>query len=145
MSSRIIVLSLVLLAGCAGTQRSISPDQMVESKKSPRLLVGISEFGTPVLAASHYDAMSGLATTSSELNLPDRKGAGNDMTCRREMVTGSHVPHWMCRYNDDTRVSREQLQNWLDQPRLWIQTRAPGASMSIGHGPGAAIPGPAAP
>lgn len=73
MSARFLLLSL-LLAGCAG----------------PR-----SEAGDTLrITASHYESMTGVTLTSD----------GNDATttCRREMITGSHIPRWYCSFRDDS-------------------------------------------
>ena len=60
----------------------------------------------------------GLATTAEELGMPARKGSNGQMLCQREMLTGTHVPRWICRYQDDIRRERELTRDWLDQPRL---------------------------
>ena len=73
MSARALVAALSL-AGCAGGQ---------------------IERGNPLrITASHYESMTGVAVTSD----------GNDATttCRREMITGSHIPRWYCSFRDDS-------------------------------------------
>jgi hypothetical protein len=147
MVFRNVALWIVLLAGCAGAQqKGVATDDMALSKGSPGLYIGHSQWGTLVVAASHYDAMNGLATSSSELGLPERKKASNDMLCRREVVTGSHIPHWICRYQEEVRKDREVLQDWLNQPRLLPSGQSALSGMMLGHGSGGGmIGGPSVP
>jgi hypothetical protein len=84
------------------------------------LFVGHTQSGEVVVAATHYDAMSGLATTDVDLGLEARKDAGGAMLCAREMTTGSHYPRWICRYKDDVVAVRERLQTDIAAPRLSI-------------------------
>ena len=71
MSARALVAALSL-AGCAGGQ---------------------IERGNPLrITASHYESMTGVTLSS------DRDDA---TTCRREMITGSHIPRWYCSFRDD--------------------------------------------
>ena len=54
-----------------------------------------TEPGTALrMTASHYESMTGVAVTSD----------GNDATttCRREMITGSHILRWYCSFRDDS-------------------------------------------
>lgn len=43
------------------------------------------------IAASHYSSMSGVRVS----------GGPDPMTCNREMITGSHILHWYCRFDSD--------------------------------------------
>jgi hypothetical protein len=146
MLSRTVALWIVLLAGCAGAQKTVAVDDLTRSKRTPNLYVGHSQWGTLVVAANHYDAMGGLAVSSSDLGLADRKTGGNDMSCRREIVTGSHVPHWICRYDDDVAQDRAETQDWLNTPRLLVSTQWVGAGVLMGRGfGGGSYRGPAVP
>jgi hypothetical protein len=110
---------LFLLAACAGPQRFVQPGPLILSERdnSPRLFVGHSQSGDIVVAASHYDAMAGLATTDTDLGLAPRSGnRSGRMLCAREMPTGSHVPRWFCRYQDDIEQARLETQNTLVAP-----------------------------
>jgi hypothetical protein len=71
------------------------------------LFVGHTTSGVVVVAAKHYDAMNGLAVISSDIEGTDVDD-GSSLLCRREEVTGSHYPQWICRYKEEhARVSQE--------------------------------------
>jgi hypothetical protein len=130
---------LFLLAACAGPQRFVRPGPLVlsESENSPRLFVGHSQSGQIVVAASHYDAMAGLATTDTELGLGPRSGnRSGRMLCAREIPTGSHVPRWFCRYQDDIEQSRLETQNALVAPVLSPSRRQGSPASLPGSGGG---------
>ena len=65
-------------------------------------------------------------------------GSG-DMLCKREMLTGTHVPHWVCRYQDDIDAERERLHSALSVPRFNPGKSAFGAPITGGAGPGHAM------
>jgi len=133
MLARIAALSVVLVAGCAGSQRNAQMDSL--SRSSNGLFVGHSTHGDVVLAASHYDAMTGLATTEADLGLKARQSGEGMMLCQREMPTGTHVPRWTCRYEDEIRDQRQAARDWLDRPKLSFAGRASLPMMSTGRGP----------
>ena len=127
-SSRTVALLAALLAACAGAQRNAI--DLHELKDSPHVYLGHSQEGTVVLATSHFAAMNGVAVSSSELGVPGSNGQHNDMLCTREMPTGTHVPHWVCRYNKDIAEGRLALRDWFDQPRL-LMSKFPSASAAV--------------
>jgi hypothetical protein len=117
MLSRTAGLGLVLLmSACAGTTKN--KVLVLESPRSPGLFLGHSVDGDVVVASTHYLAMSGLATTDTELGLPARQSGSGEMLCRREMLTGTHVPRWICRYQEDIDADRERLHSDLASPRF---------------------------
>lgn len=128
----------LMIFACAGANRNAVPADLAEGQHSPRLYVGHSQSGDVVIASSHYDAMTGLATTDSDLGLPARKDGDGAMLCTREVVTGSHFPHWICRYQDDVVAERERMRAELDAPRLSIGRASPGSSISVTLGRGGA-------
>jgi hypothetical protein len=107
-----------LLSACAAHKRYAGNQTLVLREKSPGLFVGHSEDGQVVIASSHYDAMNGLAVEDVDLGMEKRKGGNGAMICRREVPTGSHMPHWMCRYTDDVEHERQVTLNTLQQPWL---------------------------
>jgi hypothetical protein len=110
MLARTAAVVAVVLAGCAGPQESVNRSEF---------FVGHSSDGDVVIAATHYGAMSGMATTAEELGLKgDDKSKDRKMLCQRETPTGTHVPRWVCRYQADIARERELTRDWLDQPRL---------------------------
>jgi len=121
-----------LLTACAAHHRYAGSQTLVLREKSPGLFVGHSEDGQVVIASSHYDAMNGLAVEDVDLGMEARKGGNGAMICRREVPTGSHMPHWMCRYTDDIEHERQVTLNTLQQP--WL-------SPSGGQGGGVGIMG----
>jgi hypothetical protein len=139
MLARTIAFCVVLVAGCASTSRSLQVQNdvdLMDSARTPGLFMGHSVQGDLVVAASHYDAMAGLATTADELGLPMRKGTSGEMLCQREMLTGSHLPTWTCRYKEDIEQQRRLARDWLDQPNLSVTATRGAPSLSVGSGPG---------
>ena len=136
MSARATAFCVVLVAGCASTSRSVQNVDLMDSARTPGLFMGHSVSGDVVIAATHYDAMVGLATTADELGLPMRKGSSGEMLCAREMLTGSHLPTWTCRYREDMEQSRRAARDWLDQPNLTIAATRALPTLSIGPGAG---------
>jgi hypothetical protein len=138
MLARTTAFCVVLVAGCAGTSRNVQTVQREDLTGSARsnLFVGHSTNGDLVVAANHYDAMGGLATTAEELGIPARKGSNGEMLCQREMLTGTHVPRWICRYEEDVRATRQATVDWMDQPRVSIQSKPSMGAVLLGGGPG---------
>ena len=138
MLARTTAFCVVLVAGCASTSRNVQTVQKEELAGSARsnLFVGHSTNGDIVVAANHYDAMGGLATTAEELGMPARKGSNGQMLCQREMLTGTHVPQWICRYEEDVQATRQATMDWLQQPHTSIQGKPNMGAVLLGGGPG---------
>jgi len=136
MLARTTALCVVLVAGCAGANRNVPIEVLDSSSHSPGLFMGHSQSGAVVVAATHYNAMVGLATTADELGLPARKGNNGEMLCQREMLTGTHVPRWICRYEQDVRETRQATADWLDQPRVTVPVKPSVGAVLLGTGPG---------
>ena len=45
---------------------------------------------------------------------------GDLLMCTREMLTGTHVPKWVCRYPSEAEREREATQNWIVKARNCI-------------------------
>ncbi len=143
MLAKISGLGLVLfVTACTGANRHAGV--ALESRAhSPGLFVGHSTDGDTVIASSHYLAMNGLATTDSDLGIPPREdGASGEMLCRREMLTGTHVPRWVCRYEDDLSQGREFLHSVLAAPVLSIDRKVLAPALSVRGAPGMRMPLP---
>ncbi|HUJ26333.1 MAG TPA: hypothetical protein VLW85_09960 [Myxococcales bacterium] len=137
MTPKLAILSVLLSVACAAHVRQASTaNKMVMYEKSPGMFVGHTDEGEVVVAASHYDAMNGLAVMDTDLGLEKRKDGSGAMLCRREVPTGSHVPHWMCRYTEDMEHERQLTLNELQRPFLSpsVNTGAGGASGASGMG-----------
>ena len=135
MVARISALCVVV-AGCAGSQREAQIDNLRMVSNAPGMFVGHSVEGDVVVAATHYDAMTGLATTDEQLGLKARKGSDGQMLCQREMPTGTHVPLWTCRYVEEMAEIRRQTQDWLSQPHRSIVARRALPVITTGNIPG---------
>jgi hypothetical protein len=133
MSARTAALLVIIVAGCAGPQRKAQLDSM--SPSGTGLLVGHSTEGEVVLAANHYDAMTGLATTDQDLGLKARRNGDGQMLCAREVPTGTHLPQWTCRYEQDIRDSRQAARDFLDQPHLSYAGSGTLPTLNTGRGP----------
>jgi len=121
MVARITALWIVLLAGCASASKNTMTNELSDSARTPGLYFGHSQGGALIIAASHYDAMTGLATTADELGAPLHKTGNGEMLCQREMLTGTHVPNWTCRYVEDMRETRQNTRDWLDRPSITLK------------------------
>jgi hypothetical protein len=135
MIARISALCVVV-ASCAGSQRESRFDNLRVPSEPSGLFVGHSVQGDVVVAASHYDAMTGLATTDQDLGLRARKGGDGQMMCQREMLTGTHVPLWTCRYVAEADETRRQTQDWLSRPQFSIVSRRAMPALTAGNTPG---------
>jgi hypothetical protein len=113
--AKIIALEVLLvLVGCANNQRVVRYDTLKEhGDPSHPLYVGHSDTGDVVVAASHFDAMSGLAVAAVDVG-----GKGQEqLLCARQMLTGTHVAKWICRYQSEIDAERMETQNYLVGPR----------------------------
>jgi hypothetical protein len=131
MIARTTALWIVLLAGCASANRDTLTDGLADSARTPGMYFGHSQGGALVIAASHYDAMTGLATTADELGLPARQSGSGEMLCQREMLTGSHLPTWTCRYKEDIEQARRAARDWLDHPALTVTQQRPAPTVTV--------------
>jgi hypothetical protein len=79
MFPRTAALGFVLvMSACAGANRN-TPVKLESPTGSPGLFVGHSQHGEVVVAATHYRAMIGLATTDVDLGLTPRKYGSGEM------------------------------------------------------------------
>jgi len=111
------LLLLMALFGCAttaGEQQSLH-NLRTEDPKHP-VFVGYTNSGEAVMATNHADAMRGFAVAAADVGAPSLDG-DNLLICKKEMLTGTHVPNWICRYPTEVERQRMQTQNWLDQPK----------------------------
>lgn len=129
---------LVLVSGCAGNRASsnIRTQGIELTEKGHGLFVGHTDNGDVVVAASHYNAMNGLAVLDTDLGVPVAQSSGM-MLCQRRVVTGSHMPHWLCMYQDDIDREREKTVDDMLSPvgRVHIQNGG-GTAAALGQGGG---------
>jgi len=135
---RSVVLGLfVLLSACASSRASSTAARngtTIElTEKGHGLFVGHTDSGEVVVSASHYNAMNGLAVLDTDLGVPAKDSNGM-MLCQREVITGTHFPRWVCRYQSIVEQERQITQLGLDMP-------VAGPHVSQGGG-GAALQGP---
>jgi hypothetical protein len=133
---RTALLGLVVLTGCAGVRASstttrAAPIELTE--KGRGLFVGHTDNGDVVIAATHYNAMNGLAVLDTDLGVEAKDSQGL-MLCSREVVTGTHLPRWLCRYQRD--LDRNRLETEL---AMGMPYGAPHVQSGVG---GAAVQGP---
>lgn len=104
----------VLLSGCAASTTASAPQRAILlSEKGHGLFVGHTDNGEVIVAASHYDAVRGVAVSDTDLGVPKAQSEGQ-LLCAREIPTGSHVPHWMCRYMGQINADRNMAQTMLE-------------------------------
>jgi phosphoglucomutase len=116
-----VVLGLgVLVCACAAVKNSAveSAAQRPTTEVAPKrgdahpLYVGRGSDGELVMASSHHDAMNGLAVAGQEIGVTS--GQDGDFICKRETVTGTHMPQWICRYKAEVEEDRIRTQRMLD-------------------------------
>jgi hypothetical protein len=105
---------LALASACASTQAAAPQRAILLSEKGHGLFVGHTDNGEVIVASSHYDAVRGIAVEDTDLGVPKAKSEGT-LLCAREVPTGSHVPHWMCRYMNQVNSDRTMAQTMLEQ------------------------------
>jgi hypothetical protein len=126
---------LVLLSACAGnraasaTHARVGPIELTE--KGHGLFVGHTDNGDVVIAANHYNAMNGLAVLDTDLGVSAKNSQGL-MVCSREVVTGTHVPHWLCRYQRDIDQNRAETELALGMPSGSVHPSQSGSGSSLG-------------
>jgi|GraSoi2013_100cm_1033763.scaffolds.fasta_scaffold129398_2 hypothetical protein len=111
MAKFIALETLLVLLGCAN-HRAVRFDALEEhGDPAHPLYVGRSDTGDVVVAASHFDAMSGLAVAAVDVG-----GKGQEqLLCARQMMTGTHIAKWICRYQAEIDAERLETQNYLDR------------------------------
>src|SRR5438270_1077463 len=109
------IATLLVLSGliaCAASQQRSVP--LIErGDPAHPVYVGRGDAGEIVVAASHYDAMNGLAVAAADIGAKE----GDLLICSREMITGTHVAKWYCRYPREMELERAATHDWLDKPR----------------------------
>jgi hypothetical protein len=126
---------LVLVSGCAGSRASTRGDSIELTEKGHGIFVGHTDNGDVVVAATHYNAMNGLAVLDTDLGVPAKESAGL-MLCQRQVYTGTHLPRWTCRYQADVDKERETTRDDLLTPVGRVHTQQGGAGAVLGAGPG---------
>jgi hypothetical protein len=76
--------------------------------------------------------MNGLAVAETDLGLPSGGEADDQLFCLREVPTGSHVPHWVCRYKAALDAEREFTRNKMEEARVNWLVPPQGSAMALG-------------
>jgi len=111
--SRFLALVAAAASACATARQPLVP--LAASPQQSRLFVGHSNDGSVLVSASHLDAMHGLAVPASELQAKNASDPDGDLLCRRETLTGTHVPQWTCRYVREIEEDRMRTRILLDR------------------------------
>lgn len=106
---RNLMMSIVVLAAAACAAPKVRDTRM---SKSGGFVVGTSDKGKTVLAATHYDAMNGQAVAEDELGV---QCADKSMECKRETLVGSHFPEWVCRCKAESDADRARTRDLYEQ------------------------------
>ena len=115
-------LALLAIAACAAPGKSTVVDERsgqtarADEKRDDAhpVFVGHGSDGEMVMASTHYDSMNGLAVATQQLGVTTGRDGGGDFVCKRETVTGTHMPQWICRYKADVEEDRIRTQRMLD-------------------------------
>ena len=117
--------ALLVLFGCATSRAAQTAALQERGDPEHPLYVGHSDTGDVVVAASHFDAMSGVAVAATDVGQKGQDKKGEEkLICAREMLTGTHVATWICRYPKDAEAERRETQDFLDRTR---NCQGPGA------------------
>lgn len=127
--AKMIVLGFgLLVCACAalktgaaepGADRAQTSESVadIEHAQHP-LYVGRGSDGELVMASTHHDAMNGLSVANSDIGATGRQDS--DLICKREMLTGSHLPQWTCRYKADVERDRMRAQTYMQMPKACL-------------------------
>jgi hypothetical protein len=78
---------------------------------TPGVFVGKTATGELRVTKRRYDEETGVATLVSD----GKDGAGpTKIFCEREQVTGSHLPRWVCRHEEESAATRAETRRYLD-------------------------------
>jgi hypothetical protein len=122
--AKTIVLGLgLLVCACATVKNSAvastadrpTATQVAAQREGAHpLYVGRGSDGELVMASTHHDAMNGLAVASEEISASGRKDDSGELICKRETITGTHLPQWICRYKSELEQDRMRTQMMLE-------------------------------
>lgn len=118
--TRTFLLALAFaISGCAAhdkaavAQTSREGDAAAKRGSEHPVYVGHGSDGELVMASTHHDAMNGVAVASTELGITGKDDP--DLICKRETVTGTHMPQWICRYRKEVEEDRMRTQQMLEK------------------------------
>lgn len=106
--------ALLAIAACAAPSKSAVVQERQGQGASTGVFVGHGSDGELVMASTHYDSMNGLAVGSQQLEVTSGRDEGGDFVCKRETITGTHMPQWICRYKKEVEEDRRRTQQMLD-------------------------------
>ena len=115
MRNALLLASVISFVACAHAKEK---PELSRKGEDQGLFVGHTNTGVLVVAAKHYDAMNGLAVLAGDVEAKDYDEASR-MICRREVVTGSHYPQWICRHEEDHARISEMDRN---KARMLLQS-----------------------
>ena len=123
MPTKILLgLALLAIAACAAPGKSAVVDErpaQAAGKGEKRddahpLFVGHGSDGETVMASTHYDSINGLSVASQDVGVTPGKDDRGEFVCKRETLTGTHMPQWICRYKADVEEDRMRTQRMFD-------------------------------
>ena len=123
MTRNFLLVFASLVSACAARSKVVAAPEPVAQKsgpgvqgpasrsdEAPPLMVGRGLDGELVMASTHHDAMNGLAVASAEIGASARSDGNTDLVCKREVITGTHLPEWICRYRADVEEAQKKTQ-----------------------------------
>jgi hypothetical protein len=124
MARTILFACVLILCACAARTKTAAPaessaqratnDAQMKGTDEHPVFIGHGTDGEVVLAATHYDAMNGLAMAPQDIGIAKKDDRG-DIVCKRETWTGTHLPQWVCRYQAEVEQDRMRTRNMLDR------------------------------
>jgi hypothetical protein len=114
MPTKILLgLALLAIAACAAPGKSAVVDERSAQAAHP-LFVGHGSDGETVMASTHYDSINGLSVASQDVGVTAGKDDRDEFVCKRETLTGTHMPQWICRYKAEVEEDRMRTQRMFD-------------------------------
>lgn len=112
-----LAMMLALCTACATA--TAQSDVVLARTRDPShpLYVGRTASGEIVMASTHADAMRGMAVSATNLGAPKDVNGDDLLICRKELLTGTHMANWICRYPSEVERQHLLTQDFYDHPR----------------------------
>jgi len=114
-----LAILLAICTACAAGSGTPQKDILVARTRDPAhpLFLGHTASGEIVMASTHADAMRGMAVSATNMGAPRDLNGDDLMICRKEELTGTHMPTWICRYPSEVERQHLLTQDFYDHPR----------------------------
>jgi hypothetical protein len=108
--SLLCLASIVSLLACAGARSDRRDRRVMVRETAPGTFVAQTPEGEVKLYVRELDTKKGLAVLAT--NAANSKDRGK-ILCEQELVIGSHLPQWVCLFEERMDDSRREAQDVL--------------------------------